>query len=80
MGTDLFMIFVLKNQVLLGSVNAGKKHWQLAVEDLLQAEKKWPGILTKLITLQAPYHKFKEVFSKDPHEEIKCVITWSEQS
>ena len=28
---------LLKNQVLLGSVNAGKKHWELAIADLQEA-------------------------------------------
>ena len=77
-GGHLMQNLVLKNQVLLGSVNAGKKHWELAIQDLQEAQKKWPETIAKLITSRVSYHQFKEAISNCSEGEIKTVITWGE--
>jgi threonine dehydrogenase-like Zn-dependent dehydrogenase len=42
--------FVLGNKVMLGTVNAGREHFELAVGDFALAELTWPGWLRKLLT------------------------------
>ncbi len=75
-GGYLINRLVLRNQVLLGSVNAAKKHWELAVLDLVKAKKKWGGVLEKLITTRVPYHQYKDLFSEKQSHEIKVVLKW----
>lgn len=41
---------VLKNQVLLGTVNAGRDAFENAIKDLKDFKKKWPDALKALIT------------------------------
>lgn len=41
---------VLKNQVLLGTVNAGRDAYEAAVRDLALFRVRWPGVLKGLIT------------------------------
>jgi threonine dehydrogenase-like Zn-dependent dehydrogenase len=49
--TDLIMRnMVLKNQVLVGTVNAGKQDFEAAIADLEQFERQWPGATRALIT------------------------------
>jgi len=45
---------VLKNQVVLGTVNAGRKAYANALEDLERIEERWPGILDRLFTAHIP--------------------------
>lgn len=69
--------FVLKNQIALGSVNASKKHWEMAVNDLNQAASKWKGALDALFTSQIPFDKFPGTDLHTDKEEIKTILTWS---
>ncbi len=49
--TDLLMRdFVLKNQVIYGTVNAGKQAFLDAISDLAEFSKRWPDAVKKLIT------------------------------
>ncbi len=41
---------VLNNQALLGTVNAGREAYTLAIQDLEAAEARWPGLLDRLVT------------------------------
>lgn len=68
---------VLKNQLLLGSVNASIHHYKQAVEYLQKANDTWPNEIKRVITEKIPYTQFREaLFIHDP-EEIKVVIEWS---
>lgn len=70
--TDL----VLKNQVIFGSVNASRDHFQQAVLDLAAAKEKWPGLIEQFITSKIPYARFEKVLSRHAPDEIKAVIEW----
>ncbi len=67
---------VLKNQILFGSVNASKHHWEKAIQDLESAEKKWKGIANKMITTRMPYTNFKGAFTRRSQKDIKIVLSW----
>ncbi|HEX4055237.1 MAG TPA: glucose 1-dehydrogenase [Tepidisphaeraceae bacterium] len=47
---DLMRDFVLKNQVIYGTVNAGKQAFQDAIRDLAEFRKRWPNAVNRLIT------------------------------
>lgn len=42
--------FVLGNKVVVGTVNAGREHFEAAVRDLSHCELQWPGWLAGLLT------------------------------
>jgi threonine dehydrogenase-like Zn-dependent dehydrogenase len=42
--------FVLGNKVMVGTVNAGREHFEAGVRDLAQAEAEYPGWLPRLLT------------------------------
>ena len=61
MDTDRIMgNMVLKNQCLLGTVNAGKDAFQNAVKDLTAFNTAWPDAVKNLITGRFPLEKFAE--------------------
>jgi len=76
-GARLMHDAVMKNQILCGSVNATKKHWELAIADLQKAKEKWEKTLAKLITSRCTYDRFKEVLFSVSQKEIKIVLTWN---
>jgi threonine dehydrogenase-like Zn-dependent dehydrogenase len=42
--------FVLGNKVMVGTVNAGREHFEAGVRDMAQAEAEYPGWLARLLT------------------------------
>jgi threonine dehydrogenase-like Zn-dependent dehydrogenase len=57
-------LLVLGNQVVFGSVNANPKHFQMGVKDFTTIQKKWPGVLQKLITTRLPWDQYDGWFGK----------------
>ena len=76
-GAALMRQLVLRNQVLIGSVNASRMHFEMAVNDLGKAYKTWGKTMEQIITHVVPYTDFAEVLEKHPENEIKAVIEWS---
>lgn len=75
-GAKLMRKLVLKNQVMLGSVNESIHHFEKGIVDFEAANKKWPGLLQKLITQKIPCKDFQQAFSGHSPNEIKVVIEW----
>lgn len=76
-GSSLMKALVLRNQVTVGSVNASRKHFALAVTDLQTANETWADTLDLLITHRLPYTAFADVLSHHPPDEIKTILEWS---
>ncbi|MGC8654398.1 MAG: glucose 1-dehydrogenase [Candidatus Kryptoniota bacterium] len=76
-GAELIRQLVLNNQVMLGSVNASRDHYQMAVNDLFQAHLRWGNLADQLITHRYAYSDFKMAFDHQSPDEIKSVIEWS---
>jgi len=76
-GSTLMRRLVLQNQLIVGSVNASRDHFQLAVHDLSMAERRWPGQIAKLITHRHPYADFEAAFQHHGSDEIKVVLEWA---
>jgi glucose 1-dehydrogenase len=75
-GSALMRNLVLRNQLIVGSVNASRDHFQLAVHDLTMAEQRWPGQVARLITHRHPYTDFEAAFKHHGSDEIKVVLDW----
>ena len=71
---DVAAAAVLKNVVVVGSVNANKRHWHRAGEILARADKKW---LSRLITRRVKPENFMEALKREP-DDIKVVIQFAE--
>ncbi len=75
-GADFMRRLVLRNQVMVGSVNASRDHFQLAVNDLVLAQTRWPQRVADLITHRHPYADFESAFQHHGSDEIKVVLEW----
>ncbi len=76
-GAELIRQLVLDNQVMAGSVNASYGHFQMAVNDLLQARLIWGDHIEKLISHSYRVEEFEKVLTQHSPEEIKAVIEWA---
>ena len=61
---------VLENDVVFGSVNANRGHYETAARALTQADRAW---LRRLITRHVPLERWSEALSRHP-DDIKAVI------
>ena len=76
-GADVIRRLVLDNQLMFGSVNAARGHFQTGAADLMQAHLQWGAHLEKLITQHYTPEGF--VQSEEHHEPdaIKQVVEWT---
>jgi len=65
---------VLKNNVIVGSVNANKRHWYKAGNLLARADRAW---LSRLITRRETPENFRQALERRP-DDIKVIIQFSE--
>jgi threonine dehydrogenase-like Zn-dependent dehydrogenase len=65
---------VLKNNMVIGSVNANKRHWYKAAEALAHADQSWLG---RLITRRERPETYPQALHRDP-DDIKVIIQFSE--
>jgi threonine dehydrogenase-like Zn-dependent dehydrogenase len=64
---------VLENDVVFGSVNANRRHFEQAVESLRKADQDW---LRKLITRTVPFDNWQEAIEKGD-DDIKVVVEFA---
>jgi hypothetical protein len=76
-GAELIRQLVLDNQVLLGSVNAARGHFQMAVDDLAQAHLRWGSQIPALITNRYSPDQFAALKDQHQPDAIKEVIEWT---
>jgi len=65
---------VLRNNVVVGSVNANKRHWYKAGEALVRADRGW---LDRLVTRRERPDDFARALQRTP-EDIKVVVQFAE--
>ncbi|MBF9133848.1 glucose 1-dehydrogenase [Plantactinospora sp. S1510] len=61
---------VLENNVVFGTVNANRRHWELAAEALAAADPDW---LSRMITRRVPIDEWSKAYSPEP-DDIKVVL------
>ena len=59
-GDAIMRNLVLRNQAVVGTVNAGRIEFESAARDLLVIRERWPGVLEALITGRYPMSRFCE--------------------
>ena len=52
---------VMGNQVVFGSVNANPRHFVMGIKDFARIEKKYPGVLRKLLTHPIPWERLRQL-------------------
>jgi threonine dehydrogenase-like Zn-dependent dehydrogenase len=67
---DVASAMVLRNNVVVGSVNANKRHWYKAGEALARADRSW---LERLLTRRERPEDFARALERKP-EDIKVVV------
>lgn len=75
-GAMLIQQLVLKNQIMLGSVNAGMADFNKGIEELLEAHHKYPEEIHKIITDKIPVADFQKAFDIHNADSIKTIIEW----
>jgi len=71
---DVAAEMVLNNNVVLGTVNANKRHWYKGAEALVRADRAWLG---RLITRRERPENFARALERQP-DDIKVVIQFAE--
>jgi glucose 1-dehydrogenase len=71
---DVAAAMVLQNNVIVGSVNANRRHWYKAAQVLARADRAWLG---RLITRCEGPEGFMRALQRQP-EDIKVVIQFAE--
>jgi len=75
-GAELIRQLVLDNQVMLGSVNAARGHFQMGADDLAQAHLRWGPHIAGLITNRYSPDQFAGLKDQHQPDAIKEVIEW----
>jgi threonine dehydrogenase-like Zn-dependent dehydrogenase len=71
---DVATNIVLRNNVVVGSVNANKRHWYKAGQVLARADRAW---LARLVTRRVPPEEFMGALQREPMD-IKVVIEFAQ--
>jgi threonine dehydrogenase-like Zn-dependent dehydrogenase len=71
---DVAAAMVLRNNVVVGSVNANKRHWYKATEALARADRAW---LAGLISRRERPEDFRRALDREP-DDIKVVVQFAE--
>jgi threonine dehydrogenase-like Zn-dependent dehydrogenase len=71
---DVASEIVLQNNVVVGSVNANKRHWYKAAQDLLRADRAW---LARLVSRREPPRDFAKALRRSP-DDVKVVVQFEE--
>ena len=71
---DVATNIVLRNNVVVGSVNANKRHWYKAGQVLARADRAW---LARLVTRSVPPEEFMRALRREP-DDIKVVIQFAQ--
>jgi threonine dehydrogenase-like Zn-dependent dehydrogenase len=71
---DVAAAAVLKNNAVVGSVNANKRHWYKATQVLSRADRDW---LTGVITRREPPDRFLNALHRQP-DDIKVLVQFAE--
>jgi threonine dehydrogenase-like Zn-dependent dehydrogenase len=71
---DLNKSMVLENDVLFGSVNANRRHYELAADALAKADPKW---LARVVNRRVPLADWKDALTRRP-DDVKPVVQLAE--
>jgi threonine dehydrogenase-like Zn-dependent dehydrogenase len=61
---------VLENEVVVGSVNANRRHYEAGAEALARADREW---LSRLVSRRVPLERWSDALARQP-DDVKVVI------
>lgn len=64
---------VLQNDVIFGSVNANRRHYEAAADALARADRSW---LARLVTRRVPLERWEDALRKEP-DDVKVVLDFT---
>jgi glucose 1-dehydrogenase len=67
---------VLGNQIVVGTVNAARRHFEAGARDLQTAEERLPGWLGRIITRRLPFTEASRAVERPP-DDIKTILEFS---
>ena len=70
---DLNRRLVLENDVIFGSVNANRSHYESAAAALAKADRNW---LARLLTRRVPLDSWQQAFQRMP-DDVKVIVEFS---
>ena len=62
------------NQVVVGSVNSNRSHFEMALKDIGEAESRFNGMLSEMITHRFRLEDYQQAFALSDPKHIKTVI------
>jgi hypothetical protein len=62
---------------MIGSVNASRGYFQMAVDDLIRAHLTWGDHVERLISHRRPYTEYQNTLTRHEMDEIKVVLEWT---
>jgi glucose 1-dehydrogenase len=65
---------VLMNQVVFGTVNANRRHYEAAADALARADRAW---LNRILTRKVPLARWREAYEKHPGD-VKTVLVFED--
>jgi threonine dehydrogenase-like Zn-dependent dehydrogenase len=71
---DVAAEIVLQNNVVVGSVNANRRHWYKAARDLARADRGW---LSRLVSRREKPEAFERALHRSP-DDVKVVVQFGE--
>ncbi|MDP3879094.1 MAG: alcohol dehydrogenase catalytic domain-containing protein [Dehalococcoidales bacterium] len=71
---ELVRRIVRYNQVVVGSVNSNRMHFEMALKDLGQVDSRFGGVLREMITHRFRLNDYQRAFSLNDPEHIKTVV------
>jgi threonine dehydrogenase-like Zn-dependent dehydrogenase len=71
---ELVRQVVRYNQVVVGSVNSNRRHFEMALKDMGEVNSRFNGMLAEMITHRFHLNDYKQAFSLSDPSHIKTVI------
>ena len=65
---------VRNNQVVVGSVNSNRSHFEAALKDIPAINTRFGGMLDEMITHRFKLHDYDQIFTLTDPQHIKTVI------
>lgn len=62
------------NQVVFGSVNSNRRHFEMALTDMEKIDSQFPGLLHDIFTERLPLSEFRQAFIPRESTHIKTII------
>ncbi|MEA3198873.1 MAG: glucose 1-dehydrogenase [Thermoplasmata archaeon] len=76
-GDDIMRQMVLQNQAMFGSVNSGRRHFEVAMRRLAEFRARWPHETERIVTHVFAPQEVEVAYKLDGPQVIKKVLDWT---